>query len=163
MGQFYITDLILSCVGVANKLVGWFWVQHTVKKMKLIVLALVLLSVIITTATNYRKTYCNNNEYILRGDRYPHLHCGSNYFVLSRGQNDHKYFVNKKTGKALCKNVEEVLRNPSYYRNIDKITDVLQHFQRQECPNNNIDIESQSKDKESTNSPNKKSRNKREL
>ena len=131
MGQFYITDLILSCVGVANKLVGWFWVQHTVKKMKPIVLALVLLSVIITTAANYRKTYCNNNEYVLRGDRYPHLHCGSNFFVLSRGQNDHKYFVDKKTGKALCQIVKEVLREPIYsYKNISKITDVLQHFQR---------------------------------
>ena len=84
--------------------------------------------------------------------------------MLSRGQNDHKYFVDKKTGKALCNNVEEVLRDPIYfYKNIYKITDVLQHFQRQECPNNNIDIESPSKDKESTNSPNKKSRKKSEL
>ena len=123
--------------------------------MKLIVLALVLLSVIITTAVNYRKTYCNNNEYIPRGDRYPHLHCDSKFLLLSRSKNNHKYFG---TGTALCGNVEQVLADPSYFYNSNsKITVVLQHFQRQECPNN-INIESP-KD----NSPQKKLRKKREL
>ena len=111
---------------------------------------------IITTAANYRKTYCNNNEYIPRGDRYPHLHCGSNFFLLSISKNNHKYFG--KGTALLCGNVKQVLADPSYfYNNNSKITVVLQHFQRQECPKN-INIESP-KD----NNPQKKSRKKREL
>ena len=34
-------------------------------------------------------------EYIPRGDKYPHLHCETNFFLLSLGKNDHKNFVVK--------------------------------------------------------------------
>ena len=137
--------------------------QHTVKKMRLILLALVLLSVNIATATNYWKKYCHKKEYIPRGDKYPHLHCETNFFLLSLGKNDHKNFVVKKIGKALCDNVKEVLENPSYfYNSIPEITEVLEHFQSKECPNNNINIKSP-KDKESANNPNKKIKEKSEF
>ena len=69
--------------------------QHTVKKMRLILLVLVLLSVTITTAKNYWKKYCYKKEYIPRGDKYHHLHCETNFFLLSLGKNDHKNFVVK--------------------------------------------------------------------
>ena len=134
---------------------GCVCMQHTVKKMKLILLALVLLSVIIITAANYRMKYCYKKEYIPRGDRYPHLHCGSNFFVLSRGKHNHTDFVIKETGKALCDKVEMVLADPvTYYNYFPEITIVLQHFKLEECPERcpSNDNESQ-KDKESTKSP----------
>ena len=59
--------------------------------MKLPLIALCLLSFILINAVeaNYKKDYCGNQEYVTRGDRYPHLHCDKDFIVLSNSKSDH--------------------------------------------------------------------------
>ena len=51
--------------------------------MKLPLIALCLLSFILIKAVeaNYKKDYCGNQDYVLRSDKLPHLHC--DFFTLS--------------------------------------------------------------------------------
>ena len=102
------------------------------RKMKpLIVLFLIHVE---ATNANYMKKYCGNSIYIPHGNRYPHLHCGKDFFTLSVKKKVKEPFV---TAHGVdCKRVKKVLGDPGrYYNNIGDITRVLQNFHRKECSN----------------------------
>ncbi len=60
--------------------------------------ALVLVAVpALAQATDYKKVYCGKKEYVGNpSNKYPHLHCGSNFYTYSKGSNDHLNMVGKK-------------------------------------------------------------------
>ena len=105
--------------------------------MKLPLIALCLLSFILINAVeaNYKKDYCGNKEYVIRGDRYPHLHCGKNFFTLSySGGNKHVNFIGKKG--VMCNNINKVLGSPCQYDNFNRIPaiiDAIIKFDNNEC------------------------------
>ena len=104
--------------------------------MKLPLIALCLLSFILINAVeaNYKKDYCGNQEFV-PGTKYPHLHCGKNFFTLSySGGNKHVNFVGKKG--VMCSNVNKVLGSPCEYDNFDTfpaILQAIQKFKEKEC------------------------------
>ena len=104
--------------------------------MKLPLIALCLLSFILINAveaTNYKKKYCGNEEFV-PGVKYPHLHCGKDFFTLSySGGNKHVNFVDGNG--AQCKKIDKVLDSPSEYGidEIDEIKDAINNFKKHEC------------------------------
>ena len=103
--------------------------------MKLPLIALCLLSFILINAVeaNYKKDYCGNKEYVLRGDRYPHLHCGKGFFTLSYKRGQHVNFVDNG---VVCSRVNKVLGSPCEYNNFNKFPAILkaiQKFNKEEC------------------------------
>uniref|UniRef100_A0A1X7SKM9 Uncharacterized protein n=1 Tax=Amphimedon queenslandica TaxID=400682 RepID=A0A1X7SKM9_AMPQE len=105
--------------------------------MKLPLIALCLLSFILINAVeaNYRKKYCGSKEYVIRGDKYPHLHCGKRFFTLSyKGGKKHIQFVGNKG--AVCSAVNKVLGSPEQYDNFNRIpsiADAIIKFDNYEC------------------------------
>ena len=103
--------------------------------MKLPLIALCLLSFILINAVeaNYKKDYCGNQEF-LPGTKYPHLHCGKDFFTLSySGGNKHVNFIGSKG--VQCSNVKKVLDYPSDY-GIDQqeeIKNAIKKFQKDYC------------------------------
>ncbi len=96
-------------------------------KFLFIVLSLALLPGL--AMANYKRDYCGGNEFI--GGDYPHLHCGKNFFTLSRSRSDHINF----NGRHNCKKVQEVLSDPGReYNNKQAITTILEAYQRAGCP-----------------------------
>ena len=62
------------------------------KLVTIIVIIVLLLLLSSAAAVDYREEYCRGNEYVGNGGvaySYPHLHCGSNFFVLSRPDGGH--------------------------------------------------------------------------
>lgn len=52
----------------------------------------VLLVVDAYAGVNFKKDYCNGQDYVGNaGNKYPHLHCGKDFLVFSESKNDHKY------------------------------------------------------------------------
>lgn len=60
-------------------------------------------------AVNYKKAYCGGQDYVGNaGGKYPHLHCGKDFFTLSRSKSDHINFNDKPN----CNKVDETLADP---------------------------------------------------
>jgi hypothetical protein len=104
---------------------------------KRILLVVALLMTLSTTAfaANYKRDYCGNQEYVGNtGARYPHLHCGSNFFTLSRTGSNHINF----NGRGNCNKVNEVLddKDNQYGRAADPaaITTALDAYKTAGCP-----------------------------
>ncbi len=116
------------------------------KVFVVVILALTSLLLMVEAGSiNYKKTYCNNQEFVgppvprtkkekqNMGKRYPHLHCGKTHLTLSPRMNGCR---NNLQGD--CRKVNEILNDiPRYYgsaRNADAITDVLVKYRRDGCP-----------------------------
>lgn len=94
---------------------------------------------------NYKKVYCNNQEFVGTpipktkkqankiGGIYPHLHCGKTHLTLSRSKNGGR---NNLEGD--CNKVNEILADiPGYYgtaSNPAAITAVLRAYSDDDCP-----------------------------
>lgn len=86
-------------------------------------------------AVNYKTAYCGGNDYVGNvGGKYPHLHCGKDFFTLSRSKSDHINFNDKPN----CNKVDEVLGDPdrNYGSANDKaaITNALTAYKNAGCP-----------------------------
>ena len=103
--------------------------------MKCISTAVYLIVVLIllfkeTAAVDYRKEYCNGQEFIGNNGvaySYPHLHCGSNFFVLSLAY--HGHHINLTS----CESREDLLQNKHKYRNARKPNLITRTLVRSLC------------------------------
>lgn len=104
----------------------------SIMKIALILAALVLIS----EAVNIKKIYCGKQEYVGNpGNKYPHLHCGSNFLTLSREKNRHINLIEK------CNTINEILKDKlNYYgkaANPKSITTALKLYFEDVCRNEN--------------------------
>lgn len=84
---------------------------------------------------NYKKDYCGNQDYVGNtGARYAHLHCGKNFFTLSKTRTNHTNF----NGRGNCNKVDEVLADKNDYygtaANMAAITTALEAYKAAGCP-----------------------------
>ncbi len=99
----------------------------------LLVLTFLVSFLLLASAINYKKDYCDNEEYVGNsGHKYPHLHCGKKFLTLSRNKNRHNNL------QGHCNKVNEILGNINgYYGNAGNsyaITAVLREYANDDCP-----------------------------
>jgi len=104
-------------------------------KLPLMTLALSVLLTTTALAVNYKKDYCGNQEYVGNtGSRYAHLHCGKDFFTLSKTSSNHINF----NGRGNCNKVDEVLADKEGYygtaKNMGAITTALTSYKTAGCP-----------------------------
>lgn len=71
----------------------------------------------------------------------PHLHCASNFFHLSYGEEKHAYSA--REGKVRCNKVEEVWQDPGPFGNFMKIKEIrhaIYKFGKNERSNLNLQL-----------------------
>lgn len=90
-------------------------------------------------AKGYKADYCGGSEYLGNaGTKYPHLHCGKDFFTFSRGASKHANLQEGqgKNGQG-CKKAAEILADPPYTSvnttNPQAITNAIQAFINAEC------------------------------
>jgi hypothetical protein len=73
----------------------------------LIVVGLALIAATPAQAENWKKNFCGNQDYIPAGGKYPHLHCGSDFYTYSASSSKH---VNMAQGdKVDCAKVRSTI------------------------------------------------------
>ena len=102
-------------------------------KTFLIVSLFAVILMLSVEAVNFKKDYCNNQEYVGNpGNKYPHLHCGKNFLTLSRTKKNHLNLQGR------CNVVKRVLQDKDeYYGNAgdpNSITNVLVKYENDDCP-----------------------------
>ncbi len=119
-------------------------------KITLILAALALSFFFLAAGVNIKKEYCKDyvsgtnkeNEYFVGNppNKYPHLHCGKDFLTFSES--------NKKTNyekPGMCKRIiKTFMDNPGLHKDITK---VLEHFFKDNCPNEKLPVSDVNKTK----------------
>ena len=89
-------------------------------------------------STNYKKKYCNKQEFVTDKTKTPHLHCGKGFFTLKhKNKNGHENFV--QGSKIMCANLFKVLGNPNRYGAFYRFVEIeksMMNFAKKECNRN---------------------------
>ena len=104
-----------------------------------IILSVFVLLVLAVEAVNYKRDYCNQQDYVGNPNaknpagRYPHLHCHKDYLSLARTKG-----ATRNVLQGNCNKVKEILadRNRFYGRAGDPgaITSILERYLHDGCP-----------------------------
>jgi len=79
------------------------------KKLSVAIMGLCLIASSPAFATNWKKEYCGNQDYIPAGHKYPHLHCGKDFYTYSKSSSNHTNMVNGD--QVFCGKVATTLEN----------------------------------------------------
>ena len=104
--------------------------------MKTFLIILVVVILFALTEANFKKDYCGNQDYLgNNGNKYPHLHCGKDFFTFSKGKKNHNNLYGPRG--AACDKVQEILNDSNALygnaANPGAITTALQAFYNGEC------------------------------
>ena len=64
------------------------------KKLAALTLSTLVLAASPAYAVDWKKQYCGGQEYIPSGSKYPHLHCGKDFYTYSKTSSNHANMVN---------------------------------------------------------------------
>ena len=107
--------------------------DKSIMKVAIIVSVFVLL-VLTVEAVNFKKVYCNRQEFVGNtASRYPHLHCGKDFLSFARTKS-----AKRNVLQGRCNKVNEILNDRARYydsaANPGAITTALESYRDDGCP-----------------------------
>lgn len=108
----------------------------TMKKISLAACLILLVPAVSFANVNFKKTYCNNEEYLGNPEtKRPHLHCGKDFMSYKKANGEHAVISGIGDCKRTNSVFDDIKANQTAFANYNAIYNALVAYHQSGCPN----------------------------